>query len=85
MRVQLPEPTGTVDLLMMTASARRYGAKDWMALSSCVRSGVPSGLGGVPTQRKTKSASDRASPGSSVNRSLPLDSVVFNSSGNPGS
>jgi hypothetical protein len=79
------EPTGTVDLLTMTASARRYGAKEWMALSSWVRSGDPSGLGGVPTQRKMKSASDTALAGSPVNCSRPVDSVAFSISGSPGS
>src|SRR4051794_22280265 len=84
-RTQLPEPTGTVDLLTTTASGFRYGATLCAADCTCDMSGIPPSPVGVPTQRKITSASLAASAASAVNRSRPVAIASSSLSCRPGS
>jgi hypothetical protein len=67
----LAVPTGTVDLVMITASLFRCFATVSAAASTWRRSAEPSSSGGVPTARKTTCAVAAAVGTSVVNERRP--------------
>ena len=78
-------PTGTVLFVTTIAAGARCGAIASTTFQRAVRSAEPSALGGVPTARKTTSASAIAVAVSVVNRSRPARAFRSTSSSSPGS
>src|SRR5262245_17774606 len=78
-------PTGTVLLLTTTASGCRSGAISRATASIAARSAPPSSPWGVPTHRKTKSASRTAAAAPTTNCSRWIDRPSATRPGRPSS